>query len=87
MLGNFKNLLSHKYYTMCAQFPIYSKIIVINMEFQSLINLLLLACTNVTGVMMHYPNEVAKRQAFLETRQCVQARLTTQKVNQQQVYV
>jgi len=39
----------------------------------------------VTGVMMHYPNEVAKRQAFLETRQCVQARLTTQKVNQQQV--
>lgn len=35
--------------------------------------------------MMHYPNEVAKRQAFLETRQCVQARLTTQKVNQQQV--
>eukprot|EP00102_Acyrthosiphon_pisum_P023590 XP_016660800.1 PREDICTED: adenylate cyclase type 5 isoform X3 [Acyrthosiphon pisum] len=51
---------------------------------QSFINLLLLACTNVTGVMMHYPNEVAKRQAFLETRQCVQARLTTQKVNQQQ---
>lgn len=36
--------------------------------------------------MMHYPNEVAKRQAFLETRQCVQARLTTQKVNQQQVF-
>lgn len=36
--------------------------------------------------MMHYPNEVAKRRAFLETRQCVQARLTTQKVNQQQVW-
>ncbi|XP_050521832.1 adenylate cyclase type 5 isoform X3 [Daktulosphaira vitifoliae] len=51
---------------------------------QSLINLLFLVCTNVTGVMMHYPNEVAKRQAFLETRQCVQARLTTQRVNQQQ---
>jgi hypothetical protein len=40
----------------------------------------------VTGVMMHYPNEVAKRQAFLETRQCVQARMAMQKVNQQQVY-
>ncbi|XP_025408050.1 adenylate cyclase type 5 isoform X1 [Sipha flava] len=54
------------------------------LSIQSLINLLLLACTNVTGVMMHYPNEVAKRQAFLETRQCVQARMAMQKVNQQQ---
>lgn len=68
--------------------PVYAYITdkITYFEFQSFINLLLLACTNVTGVMMHYPNEVAKRQAFLETRQCVQARLTTQKVNQQQVW-
>ncbi|XP_054271943.1 adenylate cyclase type 6 [Macrosteles quadrilineatus] len=44
----------------------------------------LLACTNVAGVMTHYPSELAKRQAFLETRQCVEARLTIQRENQQQ---
>uniref|UniRef100_A0A1B6DUR8 adenylate cyclase n=1 Tax=Clastoptera arizonana TaxID=38151 RepID=A0A1B6DUR8_9HEMI len=44
----------------------------------------LLACTNIAGVMTHYPSELAKRQAFLETRQCVEARLTIQRENQQQ---
>ncbi|XP_011330460.1 adenylate cyclase type 6 isoform X2 [Ooceraea biroi] len=40
--------------------------------------------TNVAGALTHHPRELAQRQAFLETRQCVEARLTTQRVNQQQ---
>jgi phosphoenolpyruvate carboxylase len=50
-----------------------------------LANVVLLASTNVAGVFTHYPSELAQRQAFLETRQCVEARLTTQRENQQQV--
>ena len=45
---------------------------------------MLFLCTNIAGVLTHYPSEVAKRQAFMETRQCIEARLTTQKENQQQ---
>jgi hypothetical protein len=52
---------------------------------QMLANVVLLATTNVAGVFTHYPSELAQRQAFLETRQCVEARLTTQRENQQQV--
>ena len=48
-------------------------------------NTMLFLCTNLAGVLTHYPSEVAKRQAFMETRQCIEARLTTQKENQQQV--
>ena len=48
-------------------------------------NLILFIATNVAGVLTHYPSEIAQRQAFMETRQCIQARLTTQKENQQQV--
>lgn len=51
-----------------------------------------LACTalslvaaNIAGVMTHYPREMAQRRAFLETRDCVEARLVTQRENQQQV--
>nr|XP_034190588.1 adenylate cyclase type 6 [Osmia lignaria] len=40
--------------------------------------------TNMAGVLTHHPRELAQRQAFLETRQCVEARLTTQRENQQQ---
>ena len=47
-------------------------------------NAMLFLCTNIAGVLTHYPSEVAKRQAFMETRQCIEARLTTQKENQQQ---
>ena len=47
-------------------------------------NTMLFLCTNIAGVLTHYPSEVAKRQAFMETRQCIEARLTTQKENQQQ---
>jgi hypothetical protein len=41
--------------------------------------------TNVAGIFTHYPSEIAQRLAFMETRQCIEARLTTQKENQQQV--
>ena len=48
-------------------------------------NTMLFLCTNLAGVLTHYPSEVAKRQAFMETRQCIEARLITQRENQQQV--
>ncbi|CAH1395759.1 unnamed protein product [Nezara viridula] len=32
---------------------------------------ILLLVTNLAGALTHYPSELAKRQAFLETRQCV----------------
>ncbi|XP_071451517.1 adenylate cyclase type 6-like [Hetaerina americana] len=47
-------------------------------------DLLLLLATNAAGVLTHYPSERAQRQAFLETRQCIEARLTTQRENQKQ---
>ncbi|KAM3956898.1 LOW QUALITY PROTEIN: adenylate cyclase type 6 [Aphomia sociella] len=43
----------------------------------------LVAC-NVSGIMTHNPRELAQRRAFLETRDCVEARLVTQRENQQQ---
>ena len=48
-------------------------------------NLALFIATNIAGILTHYPCEVAQRQAFMETRQCIEARLTTQRENQQQV--
>ncbi|XP_034256486.1 adenylate cyclase type 5-like [Thrips palmi] len=47
-------------------------------------NVVLLVAVNMAGVFTHHPSELAKRQAFLETRQCIEARLTTQRENQQQ---
>ncbi|KAK7602501.1 hypothetical protein V9T40_008090 [Parthenolecanium corni] len=47
-------------------------------------NIIIYICTNMTGIMTHYPSELAKRRAFLETRQCIEARLTTQRENQKQ---
>ncbi|XP_063914214.1 adenylate cyclase type 6 isoform X1 [Zophobas morio] len=44
----------------------------------------ILLCGNVAGVCTHYPREVAQRKAFLETRQCIEARLKIQRENQQQ---
>ncbi|KAK3108058.1 hypothetical protein FSP39_000441 [Pinctada imbricata] len=51
---------------------------------QLVANLLLLLATNIAGVFTHYPSEVAQRQAFLETRHCIEARLTTQRENTEQ---
>lgn len=43
----------------------------------------LIAC-NAAGMLTHQPRELAQRRAFLETRDCVEARLLTQRENQQQ---
>lgn len=48
-------------------------------------NVLIFSCTNIVGVCTHYPAEVSQRQAFQETRECIQARLHSQRENQQQV--
>ncbi|KAI8515270.1 Adenylate cyclase type 5 [Branchiostoma belcheri] len=47
-------------------------------------NAVVFVCANIAGVFTHYPAEVAQRQAFQETRGCIEARLITQKENQQQ---
>ncbi|XP_067890937.1 adenylate cyclase type 5 isoform X1 [Heterodontus francisci] len=47
-------------------------------------NVLIFSCTNIVGVCTHYPAEVSQRQAFQETRECIQARLHSQNENQQQ---
>lgn len=48
-------------------------------------SMVIIGGTNVAGALTHHPRELAQRQAFLETRQCMDARLTTQRENQQQV--
>ena len=53
--------------------------------FQAVANTLVFLAVNIAGVFTHYPTEVAQRQAFLETRRCMEARLKTQRENQQQV--
>ncbi|XP_063790131.1 adenylate cyclase type 5 [Pseudophryne corroboree] len=47
-------------------------------------NVLIFLCTNMVGICTHYPAEVSQRQAFQETRECIQARLHSQRENQQQ---
>ncbi|XP_068618932.1 adenylate cyclase type 6 [Battus philenor] len=47
-------------------------------------NLITLVASNIAGIMTHHPRETAQRRAFLETRDCVEARLVTQRENQQQ---
>ncbi|KAM9305879.1 adenylate cyclase type 5 isoform 2-T2 [Gastrophryne carolinensis] len=47
-------------------------------------NVLIFLCTNIVGICTHYPAEVSQRQAFQETRECIQARLHSQRENQQQ---
>ncbi|KAK8734390.1 hypothetical protein OTU49_006162, partial [Cherax quadricarinatus] len=47
-------------------------------------NCTLFVCANVGGLFTHYPGEAARRQAFMETRQCVATRIKTQRENQQQ---
>ncbi|KAB0798417.1 hypothetical protein PPYR_09410 [Photinus pyralis] len=46
---------------------------------------IILMCGNIVGTCTHYPREIAQRKAFLETRQCIEARLKIQRENQQQV--
>ncbi|XP_062560002.1 adenylate cyclase type 6 [Armigeres subalbatus] len=47
-------------------------------------DLITLACTNATGILLHWPKERSQRNAFMETRQCVEARLRIQRENQKQ---
>ncbi|XP_059812259.1 adenylate cyclase type 5-like [Hypanus sabinus] len=51
---------------------------------QMLSNLLILVCTNIVGMCTQYPVEVSQRQAFRESRSCIQARLHSERENQQQ---
>ncbi|XP_050418343.2 adenylate cyclase type 5 isoform X2 [Patella vulgata] len=51
---------------------------------QLLSNIFLFIGVNFAGVFTHYPTIMAQRQAFLETRRCIEARLTTQRENQEQ---
>ncbi|CAH2035104.1 unnamed protein product, partial [Iphiclides podalirius] len=53
-------------------------------DVQIFCNLITLIASNVAGIMTHQPRELAQRRAFLETRDCVEARLVTQRENQQQ---
>ncbi|KAK4879136.1 hypothetical protein RN001_007282, partial [Aquatica leii] len=46
--------------------------------------IIILMCGNIAGTCTHYPRELAQRKAFLETRQCIEARLKIQRENQQQ---
>ncbi|ELT87487.1 hypothetical protein CAPTEDRAFT_155468 [Capitella teleta] len=51
---------------------------------QLLSNILLFTSVNIAGVFTLYPTEMAQRQAFIETRRCIEARLITQRENDQQ---
>lgn len=55
------------------------------LSLQIVSNVLIFSCTNIVGVCTHYPAEGSQRQAFQETRECIQARLHSQRENQQQV--
>ncbi|CAD5126566.1 DgyrCDS14661 [Dimorphilus gyrociliatus] len=46
--------------------------------------MLIFTAVNLAGIFTHYPTEVAQRQAFLETRKCIETRLKVQQENQQQ---
>ena len=52
---------------------------------QLLGNLCIFLCANITGVFTKYPTEISQRRAFLETRRCIESRLTIMKENQNQV--
>ncbi|XP_022805938.1 adenylate cyclase type 5-like isoform X2 [Stylophora pistillata] len=47
-------------------------------------NLFIFVCANITGVFTKYPTEISQRRAFLETRRCIESRLTIMKENQNQ---
>lgn len=42
-------------------------------------------CMNTAGIFISYLSDRAQRQAFLETRRCVEARLRLETENQRQV--
>ncbi|XP_037932085.1 adenylate cyclase type 5-like [Teleopsis dalmanni] len=57
----------------------------VKIKWQELLcTILALFLSNLTGIYTHWPKEKAQRKAFIETRQCIEARLRTQRENQQQ---
>ena len=74
-------LINNYYYSIVNTITFYSR----KTYFQLIANIIIFVATNIAGILTHYPCEVAQRQAFMETRQCIEARLTTQRENQQQV--
>ncbi|CAH2226337.1 jg1390, partial [Pararge aegeria aegeria] len=52
--------------------------------FQIFSSLMALIVSNVAGTLTHFVREQAQRRAFMETRNCVEARLAIQKDNEQQ---
>lgn len=73
------------YHLMLSQITSVAFLFTQILSFQILANIFTYICVNLAGVFTHYPTEVAQRQAFLETRRCIEVRLTTQRENQQQV--
>ncbi|XP_042905332.1 adenylate cyclase type 5 isoform X2 [Parasteatoda tepidariorum] len=51
---------------------------------QLIASLILFVAVNVAGIFSHFPSKSSQREAFMETRQCVEARLNIQRENQQQ---
>lgn len=52
---------------------------------QLLAQVLLFLCINTAGMFISYLSDRAQRQAFLETRRCIEARLRLETENQRQV--
>lgn len=48
-------------------------------------DLFILVATNIAGLCMRFSSEVAQRKAFSETRECIEARIKTQKEIRHQV--
>lgn len=53
--------------------------------FQIAAQAVLFMCMNTAGIFISYLSDRAQRQAFLETRRCVEARLRLETENQRQV--
>ncbi|XP_022249771.1 adenylate cyclase type 5-like isoform X2 [Limulus polyphemus] len=51
---------------------------------QLLASSVLYLAINIAGIFSHFPSKTAQRQAFLETRQCIESRLNIQRENQKQ---
>ncbi|XP_076327017.1 adenylate cyclase type 5-like isoform X2 [Tachypleus tridentatus] len=51
---------------------------------QLLASSILYVAINIAGTFSHFPSKTAQRQAFLETRQCIESRLNIQRENQKQ---
>ncbi|XP_037721480.1 adenylate cyclase type 5 isoform X2 [Drosophila subpulchrella] len=78
-------LLSVVHLYTCLRFTAIEDEAVEALHWEELLcTLVALLLANLTGVYTHWPKEKAQRKAFIETRQCIEARLRTQRENQQQ---